>query len=672
MDISVIIVNYNVKHFLEQCLHALMRSARNLDTEVIVVDNHSVDGSCQMVREKFPQVRLIENKTNEGFARANNQGIRTSAGNYILLLNPDTVVQEDTLALCLGFMQVHPEAGCLGVRMIDGRGNFLPESRRALPTPAVAFYKIFGLSSLFPKSRIFGRYHLGHLDRDSIHEADVIAGAFMFIRKSALEKTGLLDERFFMYGEDIDLSYRMKMNGYRNYYFPLTTIIHYKGESTRKSSMNYVILFYKAMILFASKHFSKRTAFLYTMLIRPAIYFRASLTILMNALLSIINPLLDAVLIYSGYRLFLPVWENHIFGIGGTYPPVYMNVVVPAYIAVWLLSLYLAGGYEKLTRLISLIKGILTGSLIILVIYALLPESFRFSRLMILAGTVWAILSVILSRLFLGIIRHDRFRLEMPGKKKRIVIIGGPDECDRAMSIVRQHRVNHELAGYVSADETEYSHPYIGKISSITEIVQINRVDEIIFCSSDLRAQQIIETMLLFNNSDVEFKIAPPESISIIGSSSAHAPGELYVLHFNTLSVSLNRKKKRLLDIVVSLILLSVSPFSLFIVHQPTGYLRNVFLILSGKATWVGYYRTKGGNHPGLPSLRIGVITPVDSLSSASITPELAEKYNLMYAKDYRVLNDINMIIRSFRHLGRNPFRCGSDNQGKCRLQIRQ
>ena len=239
MKLSVIIVNYNVKYFLEQCLHSVQKALGKLEGEVWVVDNNSVDGSVEMVQQKFPTVKIIANTDNKGFSKANNQAIRQANGEYILLLNPDTVVEEDTFSKVIQFMDSHPEAGGLGVKMIDGSGKFLPESKRGLPTYDVAFYKIFGLSALFPKSKTFGRYHLGYLDDSKIHEVDILAGAFMLLRKSILEKTGLLDEDFFMYGEDIDLSYRILKAGAKNYYFPETRIIHYKGESTKKSSVNF-------------------------------------------------------------------------------------------------------------------------------------------------------------------------------------------------------------------------------------------------------------------------------------------------------------------------------------------------------------------------------------------------------------------------------------------------
>ena len=257
--LTVIVVNYNVEYFLEQCLNSVRQAIKHVSTEVIVVDNNSIDGSVAMVEDKFPEFALIANKENTGFSKANNQAIRIAKGEYVLLLNPDTVVEEDTFKKVVDFMDETPDSGGLGVKMVDGKGQFLPESKRGLPTPAVAFWKLFGLSSIFPKSKFFGQYHLGFLDKDEIHQVQILSGAFMLMRKKALDKVGLLDEAFFMYGEDIDLSYRIEKGGYKNYYYPKTSIIHYKGESTKKSSVNYVLVFYQAMVIFAQKHFSQKT-----------------------------------------------------------------------------------------------------------------------------------------------------------------------------------------------------------------------------------------------------------------------------------------------------------------------------------------------------------------------------------------------------------------------------
>ena len=240
MKLSIVIVNYNVKFFLEQCLVSVFEASEGIDTEVWVVDNNSVDGSVSMVREKFPQVHLIANSDNPGFSKANNQALRQITGEYALLLNPDTLVEKDTFRKCIDFMESHPDCGGLGVKMINGEGRYLPESKRGFPSPEVSFYKISGLIHLFPKSKRIARYYLGHLSEDETNEIEILPGAYLMIRKTVLDKIGLLDETFFMYGEDIDFSYRILLAGYKNYYLPSARIIHYKGESTKKGSMNYV------------------------------------------------------------------------------------------------------------------------------------------------------------------------------------------------------------------------------------------------------------------------------------------------------------------------------------------------------------------------------------------------------------------------------------------------
>ena len=253
--LSVVIVNYNVKYYLEQCLESVRRASQGLQVEVFVVDNLSTDGSVPYLRERFPEVTFIENNENVGFARANNQAIRQSRGEYVLLLNPDTILCEDTLRRFVDFMDAHPEAGAAGAYMLHADGTFAPESRRGLPTPFVAFCKMSGLTRLFPKSRLFGRYYMGYLDVNEVNRIEAISGACMMLRREALDRVGLLDEDFFMYGEDIDLSYRILQGGFHNYFLPVR-MLHYKGESTVKNSYRYVYTFYQAMRLFFRKHYS--------------------------------------------------------------------------------------------------------------------------------------------------------------------------------------------------------------------------------------------------------------------------------------------------------------------------------------------------------------------------------------------------------------------------------
>lgn len=653
MKLSVIIVNYNVKYFLEQCLHSVEAAIRGLEAEVFVVDNNSVDGSVEMVREKFPNVRLIANTENTGFSVANNQAIRESTGEYVLLLNPDTVVELDTFTRSVEFMDAHPDAGGLGIKMVDGSGRFLPESKRGLPTPAVAFYKIFGLSALFPKSRIFGKYHLGYLDNNETHEVDVLSGAYMMMRREALDKTGLLDETFFMYGEDIDLSYRITKAGYKNYYYPEARIIHYKGESTKKSSINYVFVFYNAMVIFAQKHFSKKNARLFSFLINIAIYLRAGVSILHRLLKKVLMPLADAAIIYSGALLIVDYWESAVtYTFGGHYPPLFLFGLLPAYIFIWLFSVLIAGGYDKPLSLRKVYTGIFAGTVIILVFYALLPLDFRFSRAIIILTGLWGLLSMTGLRLALHFMGFKNYRLGH-NENLRFAIVGNEDEAGRVAGLLRNSLRNPAFIGLVYAGKpVEKAEGYIGSFANIAEIISIYKIDEIIFCARDIPANRIIDTMAQLSNLEVEFKIAPPESLSIIGSNSISTTGDIYIVDINSITKVNNLRNKRLFDFASALFLLPLFPVLMWVMKNPLNFPVNIIKVLFGSRSWVGYNRMELGS-TNLPAIRKGILHPTDILKISDLDQETILRLNMLYARDYRLSNDINIFIRSFRNLGR-------------------
>jgi len=650
-DISIVIVNYNVKYFLEQCLHSVRKASHDISFEVFVVDNNSVDGSCAMIREKFPEVHLIENNENLGFSKANNQAMRLSSGRYILLLNPDTVIEEDTLTKCLDHMEKNPDTGALGVRMIDGKGNFLPESKRSFPTPRIAFYKVFGFSRIFPKSRVFSRYHLGYLDEKKMNDVEVLPGAFMLLRKTALDKVGLLDEDFFMYGEDIDISYRLMRAGFRNVYFPETTIIHYKGESTRKGSMNYVITFYRAMIIFARKHFSPEMAKSYTFLINIAIYFRAFLAIARRFIKNISIPFIEAALIYLGFYLIKPVWESYKFHNVGGYPDEYMIFVVPVYIIIWMSSLFFSGAYDRPFKLGSVIKGILAGTVIILIIYALLPEYLRYSRALLLIGATWSLSTGILIRLLAHVSGIPGFELST-SRKKRIIIVGSLAEGERVESILKKTEIRAEVVGFVSIVH-DHSGKFLGQTGQLPEIIKINRIDEIIFCATDIPAQDIISTMVNLSDIRVTYKIAPPESLSIIGSNSIDTAGDLYLIDFSSITKSSNRRNKRLFDLISSLILLVTYPIILFLVKKPLSGFLNIFRVISGSYTWIGYYPLSKTGNPNLPAIKRSILTPVDGMKNKDIPVTAIELLNTGYAKNYNIFTDARILFSGLREMGR-------------------
>ena len=656
MKLTIVIVNYNVKYFLEQCLHSVIKACTKLDVEIWVVDNNSVDGSVDMVQKKFPGVNIIANSDNNGFSKANNQAIMISSGEYVLLLNPDTVVEEDTFTKVIGFMDTHPDAGALGVKMIDGSGKFLPESKRGLPTYDVAFYKIFGLSALFPKSKIFGKYHLGFLDENKIHQVDILAGAFMLLRRKALDKSGLLDEDFFMYGEDIDLSYRILKSGYKNYYFPETRIIHYKGESTKRSSVNYVFVFYNAMIIFAQKHFSKSNASLFSFLIRIAIYLRAFTALLSRFIEFAFLPILDFALVYTGIYFMKKYWSSN-FSIH--YPEIFLFVAVPVYCLIWIISIFFSGGYDLPIKPARIVRGIFTGTILILIIYALLPEELRFSRALILLGAFWASAIIITSRLIINLF-SKKFTLAEE-TRKRLIIVGNDEEGNRVLSLLKLSETTHHFIGFVKTSSIEevvktspeYSKYFLGKAHRLQELIEVYGIDEIIFCGKDVSSQEIISFMSLTSASNVEYKIAPPESLFIIGSSSVDDPGELYIIDINSINKRVNKRNKRFIDIVMSLFLLVICPLFIFTQRNGIEFIKNIFRVLSGKVSWVGY----AGKTIMLPKIKTGILNPLDSLHSKINDDLTINRLNSLYAKDYRVYTDLNIIRKGWRNLGRLTVR---------------
>lgn len=645
MKLSVVIVNYNVKYFLEQCLISVYKASKGVDMEVFVVDNASADGSCQMVKQRFSQVHLIENAVNVGFSVANNQAIRTAKGRYVLLLNPDTLVEEDTFTKCIEFMDLHPNAGALTVKMIDGKGQYLPESKRGLPSPMVSFYKIFGFTKLFPRSKRFARYYLGHLDENQIQKIEILPGAFMLIPKVVFDKVGLLDESFFMYGEDIDLSYRILKQNYDNYYFPDTRIIHYKGESTKKGSINYVLVFYKAMVLFAQKHFTQKNARLYMSVVFLAIYLRAFISIVKRITNRLMLPILDIALILFGFFLIVPAWENYRFHSSSSYPDKLVMVIIPVYTLIWLLSNWLSGAYDKPQKLFATLKGVLWGTLAILTIYALLPLEFRFSRAIIIFGAVWAAISTQGLRLLIGVFNKNLFPTLQ--KKKRNAIVGLPSEADKVLEILKSSNIDFYFAGLISPTH-ELSDPVqLATIEQLEEFVRVNNINEVIFCGSSISSQEIIRNMLKLSDHGIDYRIAPPDSFAIIGSNSINTLGELYTPSINAINTATNRRNKRIFDFASAFIVIILSPILLITQRQSFLLIFNAFKVFIGRKTWVGYF-PEDTSLVELPKLKHSVYSL--DVTNSSRAPEV----NLIYAKSYSIFNDLSILWKNL--VGNTPI----------------
>ncbi|MEG1718207.1 MAG: glycosyltransferase [Bacteroidales bacterium] len=510
MKLSIIIVNYNVKCFLEQCLYSVLKSIHidMEDLEIFVVDNHSVDGSVEMVQDKFPKVKIIANLNNTGFAAANNQAIRVCTGKYILLLNPDTLVEDDTLFKCLQFMEKHLDAGGLGVKMIDGEGRYMPESKRGIPLPIVALYKISGLCKLFPRSKRFARYYMGHLSKDEIQEVEILSGAFMMMPRAVLQKVGLLDETFFMYGEDIDLSYRILLGGYKNYYFPQTRIVHYKGESTKKGSLNYVVIFYKAMEIFARKYFSDKHTKTYLHLVRFAIWARAGLAVMERLLKKIFLPFCDMFLNYGLLLALSTVWAKEYFGTTEHFSEFYRQVVLPLYSVVFVGSLALLQAYKRPISLIKMLYGYLLGMVLLLLGFALLGSDFQYSRLVIVGGSVLCFSVSVLYRLLLGRFFANTFNLALR-PRRYYLLVGGKEEMQRAQSILEDRGARPDRIFSVVSEKAS---------ENMMEAIQIYKISEVIFCAKDMSFAEIIYLMDMAKKAGCSYKIISPDGEILVGS----------------------------------------------------------------------------------------------------------------------------------------------------------
>ncbi|MBL8010026.1 MAG: glycosyltransferase [Flavobacteriales bacterium] len=637
MKLSVIIVNYNVRAYLEQCLRAVFAAMEGVPGEVFVVDNQSTDGSVEMVRERFPQVRLLANTENVGFSRANNQAIREAKGDHILLLNPDTIVGEDVFRTVVAYMDADPKVGGVGVKMIDGTGRFLPESKRGLPTPAVAFYKIIGLARLFPRSSVFGRYHLGHLPEDRTARIEILSGACMFLRKRTLDEVGLLDESFFMYGEDIDLSYRITLGGYENHYVPQARILHYKGESTKKSSVNYVFVFYNAMAIFARKHFTRKGPDLFSALIRGAIYLSAAGALLSRFFHRALLPLLDAtalaaLLLLAGPHVGVMQWAD-----GAP------RHLLP-FLSAALTCLALFGAYDRPIRLGHAVKGAAAATLLMAAWWSWRMQAWPgtwalLTCLVLMTGTAFAI------RGLLHLLRVKGYALR-PSHRLRIAAIGSPERARQALDLLWQ---THFGLGRQLVEPPEVLQR-TKRTAELCRNLRDQRYDEVVLCAGDLTWTTVIDALERLRTSGAVFKIAQPDGQAIISPNSIESLQDLLVLEAHAVNSPASRRTKRIADVVVSVVLMLTLPVNLWFVRQRRGYVANLWQVLLGRRTWVGYHR-----HPAraakLPHLQRGVLDPVRALGVPA-DALIVDRLNLMYAKDYRVWDDLRYIRRGFALMG--------------------
>lgn len=562
-DLSIIIVNYNVKEFLQNLLDSLYTGVRNLKAEIIVIDNNSEDGSANMVKQKYPEVTLIENRENIGFGAANNMGMKLAKGRYFLLINPDAIIQEDTLEKMMTFMESHPEAGIAGCKVLNPDGTLQLACRRGFPGPWTSFTKVSGLSRLFPKSRIFARYNLTYLDENQTYEVDAISGAFMFMRRETYDNIGGFDPIFFMYGEDLDLCYRAQQKGYKIYYVHTAQAIHYKGESAKRSSIDETRNFYKAMHLFVKKHLSSSA--LVQIVLRTAIILRSLVTFINLNKLPIVSTITDfiffnAAIYFSGWIYFYGRWHGF---------PDYAEPVIFTIPALIQISLsFMMGAYRRHSlSILKIFYSIILGFLLVSALTFFFKE-YAFSRALVLITYAIALGLLPLWRLIAKI--FFRTGIENRGLKKiNTAIIGtGASSINLAQKLRSRVAGLRNVAGFIDTSMIRLGDnidglKVIGSLNNIQKVISQYKIDEIIFPAKPESYAELFSVISACQGQNVDFKVAGEELDFMVGKSSITLLDELPLMEVQyNISDASHRTIKSIMDKVLALFfLIFISPF---------------------------------------------------------------------------------------------------------------
>lgn len=651
MLVSVIVVSYNVREFLDNLLKSLKPALEGIESEIIVVDNASEDETVPYLKKNHPGLIIIENKVNRGFGKANNQAASIAHGDYLLLINPDAVVEENTVRAMLDFMKSYSDAGAAGCRILNADGTLQKACRRSFPTPWVAFTKISGLSSLFPGSKIFGRYNLTYLDHENVHEVDAISGSFMFIPRQIFQEVGGFDEDYFMYGEDLDLCFKIKQAGYRVYYTPSTSIIHFKGQSTRRGRINHTIEFYRAMRIFVTKRYGERSvlsgvlkaAIMATELVRTsAELFTRALPMVTDFIVSIMSVLIGEYL-RTGKIFAVPHYAVPYF------------YIFPGFV---LLLIGSALGIYRENRFSLRYSGLGTFlTFLILSSFTYFFKQFAFSRFIILVASLIMFIGIPGWRLLYQAGTSVR-SVKHPTFGRRTVIVGSDD---RSVDLIRKIRgkfsMGYDIIGIVSEESSDTRQilgiRILGSLRDLPEIIKEWRVEDVIFASSQIPYSKILQAIGRSHNSSVNFKLVPDTLDVIIGKTQVDGLSEIPFINIEyKLNNPFNKISKRIFDILFAAFGLFV--FFPFAFTRNDSRLRRIYeklpLILKGEWSVVGrskYYPIGDSTMFG----KFGLTGVVQLNRGQELSFEEVEKLYIFYAKNQSISLDIEILLKSFLQL---------------------
>ncbi|MBX3007391.1 MAG: glycosyltransferase [Melioribacteraceae bacterium] len=652
IDLSIIIVNYNVKEFVLNLLQSIQEASKNIKSEIIIVDNASDDDSVELIQDKYPAVKLISNKENVGFGRANNQGMKVAEGKYILLLNPDTIVREDTFEKMILLFQSRDDIGIAGCKVLNPDGTLQLACRRGFPGPWTSFTKIVGLSALFPNSKTFARYNLTYLDENKSYEVDAVSGSFMMMKREIYELMGGFDSQFFMYGEDLDLCFRTQKAGYKIYYFHETEIIHYKGESTKRSSIDETKVFYDAMHLFVQKHFS--ASFIVESILQFAIFIRkfiAFTNIYKNIILAVIA---DLIIFTASVYFAEKIYSNeHWIGFPEFATPwVYF---LPAIIQVIISSL--GGAYKK--RSFSVLRSTVTLFFGMLVLTSLTYffKQFAFSRAVVLITYLISFFSFTFWRIIAKAV--FKFGLETDTRNARTLIVGNINNFNELASRINSNFIKlHQIIGFIGSSRKNIGESFgslkvLGSTENLKKIILEENIQKVIISSDGISYTQMFGLVSECNGLNVEFLLAGKEMDYMVGKSSITMLDDipLLKLQYNISSFS-HRISKRMMDLLLGFLLLLIYPF-VYLLQLISGkggkfteFIMSVPEVLSGKKSLVGPKEIEfiDGLYVGKAGL-----TGFWFIENISITDNVEmKKLDLFYAKNQSLWLDLEILGKSF------------------------
>lgn len=637
IDVSIIIVNYNVKDLLDNCIASIYKANTNDHIiEIFVVDNNSIDGSANFIRNKYPEVNVFTNSSNIGFSKANNIALKQAKGKYVLILNPDTVLEEGTFEKLISFCESRDRIGAVTSKLILANGKLDFACKRSFPTLSVALPRMLGLSKLFPKSKLFGKYNLTYLDENEIYEVDAICGAFMFIPAKVLKESGFFDEDFFMYGEDLDLCYRIKRKGYKIFYYPDVTTIHLKGSSTQKTHLSYVNNFYGSMIIFIKKNFTGIPRIL-SIILQVGIIYRSVLSYIKRILNFLSLPIIDILLIY--FSLILSVYIR--FQI---YPDLNYLFIMAVYVFVWISLFAIFGLYSRKNSLSlkktfnAIIVGFFINSSI-----TYFFQQYAYSRGVILISTV---ISLSLLLIWRGSASLYKFFVSknILLNKVNLLVVGGKELTQN----IEDKLVSKYNVLYFKRQNSN------SNLEDLKETIQIENTHQVVFSGDDFSNQEILQTMWSFRNKNVQFNIVPSGKDLILSKLNKN----IYDLSLLEIEYNINNKLniflKRFFDIVLSfLLLITLYPFVyLFNVlskkdlSKHTSKLLSLPKVFSGKMSFIGiptWYETKNKEFLG----KKGLTGLIQLNYYDNITDEEMDNYNFFYAKNQSLILDVEIILKT-------------------------